>query len=141
MDILNTKKIKEFLDYFKSRPEAGLLVFASGADLEETKLLLTKQGFILADDWAQIMTSLKGKQSVALMLGEKLSPEIYSLIAQYSDRAGEIQLVNPATIDLEQIEFNPRDCHLLILTTESDWQRLDEEYNLKNKIGLIERIK
>ena len=134
-------KIEEFLSVFKSQAEIGLLIFSLEEERQKTGLTLVDRGFVLASDWLQVLSGLENKQSVALTLSEKLTPEIYSLIAQYSDRAGEIQIMNPLTMVLAQVEFEPRSAQLLLLVTETKWKKIDEELNLKSKVGLIERIK
>ena len=49
--------------------------------------------------------------------------------------------MNPLTMVLAQVEFEPRSAQLLLLVTETKWKKIDEELNLKSKVGLIERIK
>lgn len=141
MDKTNTVKVEEFMGFFKAQSEIGLLVFNTKEELEKTEQFLTDNGFVLSFNCFQIMNYLKNKQSVILSLSEKITPEIYSLITQYSDRAGEIQMMNPATMVLEQVEFDPKESHLLLLATETIWGKIDEEFDLKNKVGLMERIK
>lgn len=141
MNKTNTVKVEEFMGFFKAQSEIGLLVFNTKEELEKTEQFLTDNGFVLSFNCFQIMNYLKNKQSVILSLSEKITPEIYSLITQYSDRAGEIQMMNPATMVLEQVEFDPKESHLLLLATETIWEKINEEFDLKNKVGLMERIK
>jgi len=136
-----SEQIEEYLKFFMSQPEAGLLIFNSDKETEGVDDFLISKGFMVTNDWAKILNTFKLNQSVALVLGNELTPELYSLIVQYADRAGEIQVMNSGTMILEQVEFNPKICHLLILVTSDILKKIEAKFNLRDKVGLIEIIK
>jgi predicted CopG family antitoxin len=133
-------QIEEYLSFFKAQKEAGLLIFDFAEDQKEAEDLLSANKFVVASDWRETLTALKNSQSVALCLAKKLSPEVYSVMAQYADRAGEIQIMNPETMILEQVEFEPQESHLLILAQKDILREIENKFNIKDKVGLIEII-
>ena len=133
-------QIEEYLSFFKAQKEAGLLIFDFAEDQKEAEDLLSANKFVVASDWRETLTALKNSQSVALCLAKKLSPEVYIAMAQYADRAGEIQIMNPETMILEQVEFEPQESHLLILAQKDILREIENKFNIKDKVGLIEII-
>jgi len=136
----SSDQIEEYLSFFKAQKEAGLLIFDFADDQKKAEDLLSTNKFVVASDWRETLTAFKNSQSVALSLAKELSPEVYSVMAQYADRAGEIQIMNPETMILEQVEFKPQESHLLILAQKDILREIENKFNIKDKVGLIEII-
>jgi len=133
--------MEEYLKYFLKQKEAGLLIFSSSFELSRARRELIETKFVEAVTWQDLLQAFKKGKSAVVVLDVPIQKEMYDCVAQYADRGGELQIMNPGTMKIEQVEFEPDKIHLLLLAKEKDMSKLQTEYGIKDKVGLVERIK
>lgn len=134
------EKIVNYLNVFKNQREAGLIVVEKTEHFEEIKNQINRQGFQVTNLWQETIEQLRNGNSICLELSSSISKELYDLIAQYSARNGAIQIMDNTTMKLKSIQFNPAECHLLLLALKQNLQEIEKTHSLKEKVGLVERI-
>ena len=134
------EKLSEYLNHFTKQKEAGLVIVDNLESLNQIKNQISQHGFVVVNSWQDITEKFQNGYSVCLDLPLNLTKEFYDLIAQYSARDGVIQIMDKTSMKLSSIQFDPSNCHLLLLSSKQNLEEIEKKHSLKDKVGLVERI-
>lgn len=134
------QKLSEYLSYFLKQKEAGLVIIKDENQISDAQDRIKLNGLALAKDWREVINKFRSNQSVCLELTADFSKETYDLIAQYSARSSAIQIMDRNSMKLNSIQFDPFKSHLLLIATEENLAKIEKNYSIKDRVGLVERI-
>ncbi len=118
----------------------GLIIVEDEEQIVVAEKLIKEHAFRMVGNWKELLQVLEQNRSVCYVLSHPLSKEMYDVIAQYSDRGGMIQIMDRETMILKTVKFNPTKARLLLISTNLNLKSIEQEYQIRNKAGLVEII-
>ncbi len=123
-------KQKEFISIFLAQTEPALCI------LSDEDLRHDFDGFRhIEGSFVAVGDALLEGGNLAVMLTQDFSRELYSVIKQYTERRGMLQI--PVRGKWAQFEIDTHKTHLLLLVTPSVLANIEKEYPLRQIVGMV----
>lgn len=132
------ERLNKYLFNFESQEKPGLLVVKSGRLLEMLRGTLDRNEIRESCTWWALLNNLNSCENTFMVLNSEFSTEVYDIIQQYEARRGTIQVVDQQTREIQTASCNPKQTRLLLVTTQSDLDRIEKVYPLRERVGLTE---
>jgi hypothetical protein len=133
------QRLSDFVGYLEKLPYAGLLVLKT-ASTSEIEDYLFQRGYRYSVSWNDLLANLAQHKSSYVLLYDSISKELYDSIVQFGVRRGAIQIFAKQTGQWKCSSCDPQQTHLLLVTRCEHFNRLNQRYNLCEKVGLIEYV-
>lgn len=133
------EKLRHLITHLREATEAGAFL-APKSEWEIALKTATEGGYTPVEDYSKAIDALKLGKSVAIVVDQELSSDLYDIIRQYSHRRGLVQVKPKITAAPPLLELNTRETKLLVLIPTEHEQRNRERYpELLDMVGLVER--
>jgi hypothetical protein len=136
----NSGKLADYLGYFEQQDEAGLLILDDPLAKSDLLTSLEKSGYLLASNWRELFRQLQENRSSCIVLNSPLDHEIYSIIKQYGERRGLVQITDRETMEYKMLTCDPSQAHLLLVVEQSTLSEIEKSVTIRDKAGMAERF-
>ncbi|MFO0416724.1 MAG: hypothetical protein ACK5Y6_05490 [Pseudomonadota bacterium] len=133
-----SQKLRDLITHLREAATAGALL-APKSEWEIALKTIAEAGYTPVAEYTKAIDALREGKSVAIVVEQDLSSDLYDIVRQYSHRRGLVQVKPKITAAPPLLQLNTNETKLLLLIPTEHEQRNRERYpDLLDMVGCVE---